>query len=280
MRATPKDIKPKMVDGESMRVALPILETIDGAIWQWIKDKNLHVSNSLFVNGFQTVPIMWVGTERAYQVKALKDLRDESGTLILPIITVGRGKDIKKDPKDKGQHWANIPAVNDFMGGVLPVGRKLIHRRTAEFQNNRSNNITGQMNYRFPEEEANDQIVYEYHMVPIPVYTTIMYNINIWTSYQQHMNELVQPFLTQVSSGNIGRFVLDYDGNNFEAFIQPSIKFSGNEDKMEDKERQFKAQIEIKVLGHISGEGTNQQTPRKVRRQGYAKVVVGIEKVL
>jgi hypothetical protein len=203
-------------------------------------------------------------------------MRDKEGSIILPVISVSEGKDYGLNDK-RGQHWANVPAIHDFMGGVLPVGRKIVHGKTAKFQNNRANNFTGQLNYRFEEDFEQERVVYEYHMVPIPQYLTIPYEINIWTSYKQHMNQLVQALVSDVEKGNLRRFVVDYNGHNFEAFMQ-SVKGSGNADNMGAEERQFKTTISVEVLGHIAGEGDNIKTPTKVRREGHARVKVGLER--
>ena len=133
------------------------------------------------------------------------------------------------------------------------------------------------MNYRFDDEFEESRIVHEYHMVPIPQYITIPYEIKIWTGFKQHFNQVLTPLIADAKKGNGRRFVIDYNGHNFEAFMR-SVLPEGNDNNMGTEERQFRATIRLEVLGHISGEGDNIKTPRKVRREAYARVKVGTER--
>ncbi len=256
------------------RETLPTLETIDYAIWNWLQDLNLSASVSPEEGGFKKVPVFWVGSERAFQAKVYKDLRDISGSITPPVISL-QNMGPTKNPSNKGQHWANVPAIRDFMGGVFYVKRELNQKKTSEFRNNEAKQRFGAMNYRFDEDdEVEAGPVYEHFAVPIPVYVEVMYKVKIWTLYIQQRNELVQPFLTQVPAGNISRFMISHDGHRFEAFMEPGVTYSGNMESLEKDERRLEAEISIKVLGHVLGQGVNQNTPSIVSRQGFAKIVI------
>ncbi len=256
------------------RETLPTLETIDFAVWDWLQGLNLFSSTSPEDGGFKKVPIVWVGSERAFQVKVFKDTRDVSGSISPPMISV-MCMGPNKNPSNKGQHWANVPAVRDFMGGVFYVKRELKQKKTSQFRNNEANSRFGSMNYKFDgEDELEAGPVYEHFAVPIPVYIENVYKIKIWTLYMQQRNELVQPFLTLVPAGNIGRFMISHDGHRFEAFMEPSISYGGNMESLEKDERRLEAEISIKVLGHVCGQGVNQETPVYVGREGFAKIVI------
>lgn len=256
------------------RETLPTLETIDRAVWDWLNGLDLFATCSPEDGGFKKVPVFWVGAEMPFQTKVFRELRDVSGSVMPPVISIQR-KSTNKDLSRKGQHWANVPAVNDFMGGVFTVKRELKHKKTSEFINAEARRLTGKMNYKFdPEDEIDAFPVYEYYSVPIPVYVENMYSIKIWTLYMQQQNEIVQPFLTQVPAGNINRFVISHDGHNFEAFMEGNVEFGGNMDSLEKEERKLEATINVKVLGHIVGEGTNQSQPYVVKREGPAKVEI------
>jgi hypothetical protein len=256
------------------RETLPTLETVDYAIWNWVQGLNLFATTSEEDGGFRKVPIIWVGSDRAFQVKSFRDVRDISGSINPPLISL-MCESTSKDPSKKGQHWANVPAVNDFMGGVFYVKREIKQKKTSEFRNNEANQRYNKMNYKFDSDEELDAgPVYEHFAVPIPVYIENTYKIRVWTLYILQRNELVQPFITQVPAGNIHRFMVEHDGHRFEAFMEPQIGYSGNVDSLEKEERRFEAEITVKVLGYISGSGTNQLTPFFVGREGFSKVVI------
>tara|TARA_Y100000034_G_scaffold66347_1_gene80117 strand:- start:46 stop:543 length:498 start_codon:yes stop_codon:yes gene_type:complete len=109
------------------------LETIDFAVFDYI-NKRLDLS-TMTNKGFKKVPIVWVATERAFQIKENRDLRDSEETLILPLITLER-KSVSKDLAKRVIPYANIPTVNDEKGGTLTIARRINQKKTAEFQNN------------------------------------------------------------------------------------------------------------------------------------------------
>lgn len=259
---------------ELFKETLPTLETIDYAVWNWLQELNLFATTSPEDGGSKKVPVIWVSSERAFQTKVFKDLRDVSGSISPPLISV-MCMGPNKNPSNKGQHWANVPAVRDFMGGVFYVKKELQQKKTSEFRNNEAKSRFGQMNYKFAEDdEVEAGPVYAHYAVPIPTYVENIYKIKIWTLYTMQRNELVQPFLTLVPAGNIGRFMIQHEGHRFEAFMDPSISYGGNMDSLEKDERKLEAEISLKVLGHVCGQGQNQVTPVFVGREGFAKVVV------
>ena len=75
------------------------IEDIDAAILDYLKEE-LEL-NATTNEGGKTVPIFWQTPERAFQIKNNKALRDESGAIILPVISVER-TGIVKDPNRKG----------------------------------------------------------------------------------------------------------------------------------------------------------------------------------
>jgi len=94
------------------------LETIDQAMHHHIDDKwNLHATTN---KGWKKTPVVWVGAERAYQVKHDKEMRDSAGMLKLPMITIERTS-VEKDPTRRGMAPANILPVNDIQGGSITM---------------------------------------------------------------------------------------------------------------------------------------------------------------
>ncbi len=70
------------------------METIDYSIFDYMnEDINFHVTTN---KGFEKVPIIWVASERTYQIKNKKELRDDEGAIIMPVITIERTSVAKK----------------------------------------------------------------------------------------------------------------------------------------------------------------------------------------
>lgn len=257
------------------RKSMPTLEDFDWAVYDWLDMMDIAVETAKEGPKFEKVPIIWVGTERAFQSKAYRDLRDASGSLNPPILAVSR-KSIKKDLNDKGEHWSNIPAIYDFMQGVLPIKRVIRQDKTSEFKNSYSYRKTGRMNYKFPEEEG-PSVVVETYYVPIPVYISVNYSIDIWTSYRTQMNTIQQKFLTYVPSGNINRFIIGKRGHYFEAFLDGDMQEGGNLDNLDKNERKIVTTLSLRVFGYVAGEEKNQNSPYITKRENFADVAVDVD---
>ena len=81
------------------------IETIDVGFFNWVdKELDLYATTN---NGWKKTPVVWLSAERAFQIKNNKDLRDSSGHLKLPIMTVSRTS-MTKDPTFRGSHYAHI----------------------------------------------------------------------------------------------------------------------------------------------------------------------------
>lgn len=111
------------------------IETIDGALVKLIRDDlNIFCTTS---EGWKRVPVIWTSAERNFQTKDNKDLRDSSGVLIKPIITVERAS-ITKDISRRGFLHGNIPDVNDPKGGTITIARQINQDKTSKFANSDS----------------------------------------------------------------------------------------------------------------------------------------------
>ena len=260
------------------------LETIDYALYNWLNDElDPHTTTQ---DGFEKVPVIWSAPERAFQTKRDKDLRDQDGTLVLPLITVERIS-VAKSLSRKGTAWANIPPVKDEKGGSVTVARRIRQDKTANFANAdswRKESDTGPNQRTFPQRDSlgrripTKKVVYETITMPMPVYLDITYAISIRTEYQQQMNDLVSPFMTR--TGGINYFTINHDGHRFESFIQSDFSQDNNTSLMEGEPRSYETKIDINTLGYIIGEGKNQEQPKFVIRENAVEVKFPREKVI
>ena len=249
------------------------LENIDKAMLNYVDGElNLSVTTG---KGFKKVPVIWASAERAYQVKREDGVRDKSGALVLPIITIDRTS-VVKDPANKGTIQANIPPVNDAKGGSIQIARRIKQDKTSNFMNTKSKRKRGQLN--FPGVKQN-KTVYETVSIPIPVYATITYSIVIRTEYQQQMNELITSFIT--NQGGINYIILkDGEHHRYEGFIQQDYSFSNNLSNFSNEERKFETTVQIEVLGYVFGSGENQDQPKMVIRESAVEVKITRERVI
>tara|TARA_R110002096_G_scaffold42041_4_gene113378 strand:- start:114 stop:950 length:837 start_codon:yes stop_codon:yes gene_type:complete len=250
------------------------IETIDGAIFKWV-DQTLDLSTNTN-RGEKKVPVLWLGTERAFQIKNNKELRDKVGKLKLPLITINRDS-MTKDPTFKGSVQANLIEQGDYKGGSsLTIMKRIQQEKTRNFANaDKSRELktvdgTGRGN--------NKKIVYQEITIPVPTYVTVMYSITIRTEYQQQMNDLVQPFITK--TGGLNSFLFKHEGNQYEAFIQQDFSYNKNTTNLSEEERMFETKVSIKVLGYLIGEGPNRERPKITIRETAVQIRISRERVI
>ena len=203
------------------------LETIDKAVFEFVNQTvNPHTITN---NGFSKVPILWLGTERPYQIKHDKNLRDAVGKLILPLITITRTA-VTRD-EWKGSYQSYYPQEKGYAGGSTEITKIVHQEKTRNFANakrfrNSKNprQQTGRMKSTGAAGAINRQIVYETITIPKPTYVTCMFEINVRTEYQQQMNDLIPPFI--VDQKNV--FPITSDGHKYELFIQDDYGLSNN----------------------------------------------------
>ena len=114
--------------------------------------------------------------------------------------------------------------------------------------------------------------------MPIPVYVTVMYSVNIRTEYQQQLNELITPFIS--STGQINSFVFKKNGYRYESFIQQDFNQDNNTNNLGEEERYFSNKIDVKVLGFLHGNGVNEDKPQFVTKETVVEIKMVGERIV
>lgn len=248
------------------------VETIDYAVYRYINEEmNLFCDTT---QGFKKVEVIWASAERAFMAKRAKEARDKEGAINYPLITIERTS-YAKDPTFKGTAYGNIDPERDNKRGSIQIARRIKQNKTQNFVNAYSKRKSGQINF---VTGITDKTVYETITIPMPVYVTVMYVVKLKTLYQQQMNQLLQPFMTQ--TGGINYFIAKHEGHRFECFIQDDYSLENNGANLADEERRFETEIQIKTLGHLIGKGVNQESPQIVVRENAVEVKVPREHII
>jgi len=249
------------------------LANVDASIYEWV---NNHLNISVTTHeGFKKAPVIWASAERAFQIKNQKELHDSDGALVYPLVTVGRTGFVK-DRTRKGVVYAPIPENPDYRGGAFKISRELNQNKTANFSNLDAWKTSSprQINFVLPKQRK--KRVYNTITVPIPVYIDVSYEIQLRSYYQQQMNEMVTPFITNM--GGLNYFPLRRNGHFYEAFVQNDFSTDNNVFSMGEEERTFQTKIEIKVLAYLIGEDSNEAQPYDVVRENPAEIRITREK--
>jgi len=230
------------------------LENIDAAMLQWIEDDmGVHCKTN---EGWKRVPVIWTGEERVFQMKNDRDIRDNTGALIFPLITLRRaGKN--KSMSSKGSFQADTPAVDSIHQGKIPFVRKINQDKTSNFEVSDVIDKSNGSKINFKTKKENDNPVYETLFLPQPIYLDINYQITLRADYQQQMNDMVTPFINY--SGAINHFMVENNGWSYECFFEEDFTEDNNTSSFDEDERTFKTQIDIRTLGYLIGDGDNQK---------------------
>jgi hypothetical protein len=275
-----KEVAAKLHEVEFMPSTL---ETIDTAMLRFI-DETLNISTTTN-DGFKKVPVLWVTSERAYQIKHNKDLRDKEEALVLPLITVNRAS-VTKEPNYKGTVYANLYPEAGAAGGTITVARQINQKKTAEFQNAQANRKYG-VNNSVPSKMQNTnkrnmstaKTVYETITIPIPVWVKVMYEITVRSEYQQQLNTMITPFLTVPGNSRTPRRI-ENEGHFYEIFIDGSLAVGSNKANLGMDQRNYESTITIETLGYLIGEGENQEKPKIVKRENAVEFKFARERTI
>ncbi len=273
----------KIVDGQDLKPST--LEDIDFALFDYINDKlNLFSTTN---KGWRKVPLTWVVPERAFQIKNSRERTDTVGNIILPAMSLER-TEVNKDFNKKGKYWGFRPDFQDAQGGNITITRVINQKKTSEFANAESFRLNDQEN--FPNyykakkitgvtgQDKADKVVYEYITIPQPVYVECSYALTIRTEYQQQMNELLTPFITNPRSLNyfsVARFNHMYEG-----FIDGNYNIKNNVSDLAQDERTYETNVTIRILGYLLGDGKNDIKPIISRRENPVQIRIGRERTI
>tara|TARA_R110000751_G_scaffold134359_2_gene236763 strand:+ start:631 stop:1575 length:945 start_codon:yes stop_codon:yes gene_type:complete len=268
---------------KEIEFAVSSLETIDAAMMRFIDDElNLSVTTN---EGFKKVPVLWVTSERAYQIKHNKDLRDKEEMLVLPLITVNRAS-INKNPNKKGTVYANLYPVPDAKGGVVTIARQINQKKTSEFQNNLAarkygpdKTVSSKMKNTNKRNMSVQKVVYETITIPIPTWISVNYEITLRSEYQQQVNELLRPFITIPGNSSMPKRI-NYENHYYEVFINGDFANGSNQTDLGMTRRNYENTVSIEVLGYLIGDGENQEKPKIVRRENAVEYKLSREKVI
>lgn len=247
------------------------IEDVDTSLFNTFDQEiRFEVSNGRS-NETTKVPIIFAAGEKWAMLKKGRALRDKTGTLILPLITIrrtGLEQNLKEDIGGRG--------INQ-QTGELVIKRRL-SERDRSYQNlvnklglvNQENisDSTLTLSTLRPTGENKDDIdvqqggllapkfgknIWEVITIPSPQFFTATYEVTFWTQYTIHMNQLIQKLLSSylpTANGTIRLdtpkgywFVAHVDGNQFSS--------EGNAEDMSNEERIIKYKFNMKVPGYI-----------------------------
>lgn len=221
------------------------------------------------------IPVIFATGERFAVLRRKKPLRDKSGALILPLISIARTSiDQNKGPGAMGQDTGDLVvkrrlakedaryqrvlnkvafinqdsvATGDHLlspkTGSLPG--KLATRRQGsptkpDFRNGRS--LT-------PDLTNN---IFEVITIPFPKFYTATYEVTFWAQYTQQLNDMITALMSTYTHNHGRTFRIESNkGYWFVAKVDPTLTPANNFDNFADDERLVKCSFGVTVPGYI-----------------------------
>ena len=106
----------------------------------------------------------------------------------------------------------------------------------------------------------------------------LTYSITLRAEYQQQLNEMMTPFI--VDTKNFNYVEISKDGHRYETFFQASLGMENNAASLEEDERKYETKIDVKVVGYLMGEDSNEKRPKIVYRENVVEVKLPRERVI
>jgi len=251
------------------------LETIDFAVYDWLNERiNVHLVTH---EGYKKVPIIWTSAERAFQIKNNKDLRDNSGRLILPLISIER-TNTTPAANFRGKYQASMPSKFDYYNGsgVISIDKLIQQAKSTDFANVDAFKQAQQFNDKF----KNKKIVYEIISAPIPVHVKCSYTISLKSYYIEQMNNMITQFIAVNGQSRI--FSIRRDGHSYELmYPNDSVATMNNNAKnMQNNERVYVTDIKFDVLGYIFSDSDTNDAPNIIIRETVVEFKMPRESVI
>jgi hypothetical protein len=252
------------------------LEDVDVALFT-LFDKEIAPS----VGGKDTqelrrVPIVFAAGEKWAMLKKGRPLRDRNNTLILPLVTIMR-TGITQAPDD-----ITARGINQQTGEI--VVRRRLDKSDRDYQNlinkqlilNQTNvAVTSGSQYALSHQlitgrqvgslESSDPTrngallasnkknnIFETLTVPSPQFYTAKYQITIWTQFTQHMNQIIEKFMSSFLPQGQSWKLTTQKGYWFIASLEGGMyDVETNFEDMSTSERYMKCTFEVNVPAYI-----------------------------
>lgn len=220
------------------------------------------------------VPVVFATGERFALRERRNPIRDKSGALILPIISIRRtginqakenmgsaiGQDtgdfvIKKRLSSKDPQYQNIinklalknqdnvPSDENFLNSTTEKGAKggTVASRRNKFEKSGDSLLKGNINKN----------IVEVITVPFPIRYVVSYEITFWTSFQTHMVQMLEKVMTNYD-GQGRTYKLNTDkGYYFVAYFGDEIETQDNFEEFTNDERVHKYVFNVQVTAYM-----------------------------
>jgi len=194
------------------------------------------------------IPCIFAGGERAMLLRNRKGLRDPSGALILPLISILRNGIDQAAEKGFGPGQGGL-VIKKRIAKEDREYKKIVNREGLQNQDGIIGTNDTQTNTSLGLSNNN---VFEIISIPNPRFFKATYEVTFWAQYLTQMNDIVEAFITSYSLNTAKTFKIETDkGYWYVAHVESGLNDSNNLDSYTDDERLIKTSITLSVNGYI-----------------------------
>ena len=194
------------------------------------------------------VPVIFATGERFALLRRKRPIVDRNGALILPLISITRSS------------IENVPSKGIANNQMFPhVVTKRISEKDLEHRQNKNyeqlKNVNGEDLALEPDLSLKprlDRNIIETIEIPPVKYFGAVYEVSIWSSFTQQMNNILETIMNSYTLNPGQQFRLESDkGYTFSAFVDGNISQDTNYAEFTDAERYVRYNMTINATGYI-----------------------------
>lgn len=235
------------------------LRDVDEAFKNWWTD-TLNISIKGQDGTMQKVPAFFISSERWNKARDEGGIRDDKGTIILPLIAISRPGTSSPVSGPYARNFADIKRDHVVAKKLSPKS-SLVKKLVKENPDS--------MDPAFP--------IYEVYTAPVPDHYNLTYEVAIWTAYMADANEIIEKIGQQMDYKSVKSFQFETPaGTFFTAFQEEDFENETNLEDFTDSERIIQFTTSFNVSAHVYTQ-SNQRPENFKRYFSQTKVVVKTE---
>lgn len=194
------------------------------------------------------IPVIFATGERFAILRRNKPLTDKKGALILPLISITRSN-IDNNPSKGISNNQMFPEVVTRR----IAGKNSEWRQLKNFEGfNSIKHATKENKTDFNLKPQIDKNIYETIEIPPVKYFGATYEISIWSSFTQQMNDILTTVMSSYTINPGQQFRLESEkGYWFPAFVDNTFTQDSNYSEFTDAERYIKYNMTMSTTGYI-----------------------------
>tara|TARA_B100000927_G_scaffold289852_1_gene287304 strand:+ start:994 stop:2217 length:1224 start_codon:yes stop_codon:yes gene_type:complete len=222
------------------------VEDLDFAVFN-LFDKQIPIYYDLH-GEVKKVPIIFATGERFALLRRKRPIVDRNGALILPLISITRSS------------IENVPSKGIANNQMFPhvVTKRISEKDLAHRQNKnyeQLKNVNGEDLALEPDLSLKprlDRNIIETIEIPPVKYFGAVYEVSVWSSFTQQMNNILEVILNSYTLNPGQQFQLESDkGYKFSGFLDGNISQDTNYAEFTDAERYIKYNFSLNATGYI-----------------------------